>query len=59
MVLLHPGIPSQEGGGRLNVVSSMILRAGDLFKPVVTGRTGRNDFCPSGRGKKFKKCCLQ
>ncbi len=22
------------------------------------GKTGRNDFCPCGSGKKFKKCCL-
>lgn len=22
------------------------------------GRVGRNDFCPCGSGKKFKKCCL-
>lgn len=26
--------------------------------PVVSGpRTGRNDLCPCGSGKKFKKCC--
>lgn len=23
-----------------------------------TGRVGRNDVCPCGSGKKFKKCCL-
>lgn len=22
-------------------------------------KTGRNDMCPCGSGKKFKKCCLQ
>jgi uncharacterized protein YecA (UPF0149 family) len=22
------------------------------------GRVGRNDYCPCGSGKKFKKCCL-
>ena len=21
-------------------------------------KTGRNEFCPCGSGKKFKKCCL-
>lgn len=21
-------------------------------------KTGRNDFCPCGSGKKYKKCCL-
>ena len=24
----------------------------------VSGRVGRNDYCPCGSGKKFKKCCL-
>jgi tetratricopeptide (TPR) repeat protein len=24
---------------------------------VVTTRVGRNDLCPCGSGKKFKKCC--
>ncbi len=28
--------------------------------PVVTGeKTGRNDPCPCGSGKKYKKCCMQ
>jgi uncharacterized protein len=27
-------------------------------KPAATSRTGRNDPCPCGSGKKFKKCCL-
>jgi uncharacterized protein YecA (UPF0149 family) len=25
---------------------------------VSTARVGRNDPCPCGSGKKFKKCCL-
>lgn len=30
----------------------------DSKKPVVNGETtGRNDLCPCGSGKKFKKCC--
>lgn len=29
---------------------------GDLLKHR---RPGRNDFCPCGSGRKFKKCCLQ
>lgn len=28
-------------------------------KLVVRSRTGRNDPCPCGSGKKFKKCCLK
>lgn len=27
--------------------------------PVVSGpKTGRNDPCPCGSGKKYKKCCM-
>ena len=30
----------------------------DPPKPAVTaGRTGRNEPCPCGSGKKYKKCC--
>ena len=25
---------------------------------VVSDKTGRNDPCPCGSGKKFKKCCI-
>ena len=27
--------------------------------PQAIGRVGRNDPCPCGSGKKFKKCCLR
>jgi preprotein translocase subunit SecA len=28
-------------------------------QPIVTGnKTGRNDPCPCGSGKKYKKCCM-
>ena len=26
--------------------------------PKADGRVGRNDPCPCGSGKKFKKCCM-
>ena len=26
--------------------------------PEAIGRVGRNDDCPCGSGKKFKKCCM-
>ena len=26
-------------------------------KPVASNKVGRNDPCPCGSGKKFKKCC--
>jgi preprotein translocase subunit SecA len=28
-------------------------------KPVVSNKVGRNDPCPCGSGKKYKKCCGQ
>ena len=30
----------------------------DLDEPTVRQKVGRNDPCPCGSGKKFKKCCL-
>jgi len=27
-------------------------------KQLKRGKVGRNDYCPCGSGKKFKKCCL-
>ena len=34
---------------------------GDIVKkpPVRSDKVGRNDPCPCGSGKKFKKCCLK
>lgn len=37
-----------------------VLASGPTEKPtpvVNTNKTGRNDPCPCGSGKKFKKCC--
>ncbi|QVL47005.1 MAG: SEC-C domain-containing protein [Thiocapsa sp.] len=28
------------------------------IKPVHTDKVGRNDPCPCGSGKKYKKCCV-
>lgn len=50
---------AKRAAGRLNVLSSLMPRSGDPFNSVFTGKTGRNDPCPCGSGKKFKKCCLQ
>ena len=54
-----PEFLAKKAAGRLNVVSSLMPRSGDPFNSVFTGKTGRNDLCPCGSGKKFKKCCLQ
>jgi preprotein translocase subunit SecA len=31
----------------------------DEPEPSVSRKVGRNDPCPCGSGKKFKKCCLK
>ena len=28
-------------------------------EPIRVSKVGRNDACPCGSGKKYKKCCLQ
>ena len=33
-------------------------RPAELGMPSKKLKTGRNDLCPCGSGKKFKKCCL-
>ena len=54
-----PEFLARQADQGLKVVSSLMPRGGDPFEGVVTGKTGRNDPCPCGSGKKFKKCCLQ
>ena len=54
-----PEYLAKKAAGRLNVLSSLMPRSGDPFNAVFTGKVGRNDPCPCGSGKKFKKCCLQ
>jgi hypothetical protein len=54
-----PEYLAKKAAGRLNVLSSLMPRSGDPFNAVFTGKVRRNDPCPCGSGKKFKKCCLQ
>jgi uncharacterized protein len=35
----------------------LALEQGPVVRPVVRVKTGRNDPCPCGSGKKYKKCC--
>lgn len=30
---------------------------GDILPPIASEKLGRNDPCPCGSGKKYKKCC--
>lgn len=32
---------------------------GEILPPVAAAKVGRNDPCPCGSGKKYKKCCSQ
>jgi hypothetical protein len=41
---------------RENIRSNVLWRAGPAINPY--RNVGRNDLCPCGSGKKFKKCCL-
>ena len=41
---------------RLSNVAAM-LRGSSAPTPVTTQNIGRNEPCPCGSGKKFKKCC--
>ncbi|UCG83759.1 MAG: preprotein translocase subunit SecA [Dehalococcoidia bacterium] len=42
---------------RVGIVKEERPRELEREKVPVAGRTGRNDPCPCGSGKKFKKCC--
>jgi preprotein translocase subunit SecA len=46
------GLPLSE----LSNVAAM-LRGSSAPTPVTRQKTGRNEPCPCGSGKKFKKCC--
>ena len=60
---------SIETTGEANVSGEIITRQdlGRRFKPMAIppslkqlrrGKVGRNEPCPCGSGRKFKKCCL-
>ncbi len=50
---------TQAANDEAQLVSVMTKRGKITFKPVVSGSKmpGRNDPCPCGSGKKYKKCC--
>ncbi|MFP8966200.1 YchJ family protein [Pokkaliibacter sp. CJK22405] len=45
--------------GKLRKASPAIVPEGAAGQDMSTGKAGRNDPCPCGSGKKFKKCCGQ
>ena len=32
---------------------------GNIYKAPIETRIGRNELCPCGSGKKYKKCCME
>jgi len=48
--------------GEWETVNNIIKRIPDTFIPtpeqLKRNRIGRNDLCPCGSKKKFKKCCM-
>ncbi|KQX51936.1 SEC-C metal-binding domain-containing protein [Paenibacillus sp. Root444D2] len=47
-----------RGNGRLDPISDMFISMLDPMPIQVERRPGRNEPCPCGSGKKYKKCCL-
>ncbi len=42
-----------------SIFTERLKRHYGLFKSKKQGKIGRNDLCPCGSGKKYKKCCLK
>ena len=53
------GIPIAAGGGEMAEASEQGQGEGAKVKTIVRAqaKVGRNDDCPCGSGKKYKKCC--
>ncbi|QBD81469.1 preprotein translocase subunit SecA [Ktedonosporobacter rubrisoli] len=46
----------KNGSGRRNPSRSAVATASSASRPSVPAKVGRNDPCPCGSGKKYKKC---
>jgi preprotein translocase subunit SecA len=66
LFLIQPAKPEEEGREierrQRRVQQQLQYQAGpaqaEAPKPVRAGaKVGRNDLCPCGSGKKYKKCC--
>jgi uncharacterized protein len=44
---------------RRQTLEGRVLHTGTGAGPARRTRIGRNDPCPCGSGKKYKKCCLR
>ncbi len=50
-------VPNVENGAGINEEDYLATVEGS-GEPMKTHTVGRNDPCPCGSGKKYKKCCL-
>ncbi|MHA2620561.1 MAG: preprotein translocase subunit SecA [bacterium JZ-2024 1] len=50
--------PDETGGVSQEVIGRASALSGDGTRGARKRRVGRNDPCPCGSGKKYKKCCL-
>ena len=58
VLLLDPRRSVRQRKQVVKVTSTAGADTGEAKKPVVKGKkVGRNDPCPCGSGKKYKKCC--
>ena len=49
--------PNMKAAG-MDITPEMQAMVDNMFRAVPIGHTvGRNDPCPCGSGKKYKKCC--
>ena len=48
--------PGRAAGGAAGMNGTMEMEA-EKKQPAVSSKIGRNDLCPCGSGKKYKKCC--
>jgi preprotein translocase subunit SecA len=53
------GVPVAAGGGEMQEAAGQAQGEGAKVKTIVRAqaKVGRNDDCPCGSGKKYKKCC--
>ena len=56
-LVLRANIVQEQREGPKNVVENKYSEEDARKEPVRSKKVGRNDLCPCGSGKKYKKCC--
>jgi len=58
--MLHPEMATFEAGPQRALPEDAAAKPQETPRPIVRAdheKVGRNDPCPCGSGKKYKKCC--